>query len=302
MLIASKVCKEIPKTLSIISAAMMHTKCRGGFYPRTEDKIPRSEVPDNKVSWTVPFPEYAPTEYTAPHILAGPAYADPNIGSDGFRPVWNAVNGTINRISHVGVYEFDNGRPRNPRGRTGIRGRGALGRWGPNHAADPIVTRWKMDAGQKVIHDASKNPILQFVCIKRRDSGQWAIPGGMVDPGEKVSVTLQREFQEEALNFLEMTSEQKSKATEELKELFSGGKEIYSGYVDDPRNTDNAWMETVAYNFHDSKPDALLYKLQLHAGDDAQAVKWQDISHKLDLYASHRDFIETVAKKHRAHW
>lgn len=26
---------------------------------------------------------------------------------------------------------------------------------------------------------------------------------------------------------------------------------MYAGYVDDPRNTDNAWMETVAYNFHD---------------------------------------------------
>ncbi len=27
--------------------------------------------------------------------------------------------------------------------------------------------------------------------------------------------------------------------------------QIYAGYVDDPRNTDNAWMETVAENFHD---------------------------------------------------
>ena len=26
---------------------------------------------------------------------------------------------------------------------------------------------------------------------------------------------------------------------------------VYRGYVDDPRNTDNAWMETVAVNFHD---------------------------------------------------
>lgn len=26
---------------------------------------------------------------------------------------------------------------------------------------------------------------------------------------------------------------------------------MYKGYVDDPRNTDNAWMETVAVNFHD---------------------------------------------------
>ena len=27
--------------------------------------------------------------------------------------------------------------------------------------------------------------------------------------------------------------------------------QVYEGYVDDPRNTDNAWMETVAVNFHD---------------------------------------------------
>ena len=27
--------------------------------------------------------------------------------------------------------------------------------------------------------------------------------------------------------------------------------QVYKGYVDDPRNTDNAWMETVACNFHD---------------------------------------------------
>ena len=30
---------------------------------------------------------------------------------------------------------------RNPVGRTGMVGRGLLRRWGPNHAADPIVTR-----------------------------------------------------------------------------------------------------------------------------------------------------------------
>ena len=40
------------------------------------------------------------------------------------------------------VYKIINGRPRNPVGRTGITGRGQLGKWGPNHAADPIVTRF----------------------------------------------------------------------------------------------------------------------------------------------------------------
>lgn len=27
--------------------------------------------------------------------------------------------------------------------------------------------------------------------------------------------------------------------------------QVFKGYVDDPRNTDNSWMETVAVNFHD---------------------------------------------------
>ena len=28
--------------------------------------------------------------------------------------------------------------------------------------------------------------VLEFVAIQRKDTGAWAIPGGMVDPGEKV--------------------------------------------------------------------------------------------------------------------
>ncbi|XP_068226980.1 ADP-ribose pyrophosphatase, mitochondrial isoform X2 [Palaemon carinicauda] len=284
------------------SLLAMHFKCRGGFYPRTDDNVERYDVPDNKVEWTDTYPDYSPTQYTAQHILAGPVYADPLIGAPGFKPLWNEVDGKVNRCSHEGEYSVINGIPRNMHGRTGVCGRGALGRWGPNHAADPIVTRWKMNLGQKVLHEETKQPVLQFVCIKRRDNGQWAIPGGMVDPGEKVSVTLQREFLEEALNSLDMTSKQKEKAEGDLKDLFNGGEEVYKGYVDDPRNTDNAWMETVAYNFHENESGGLLYQISLQAGDDAQAVKWQDISSQLDLYASHRDFIKKVADKHDAHW
>ena len=41
--------------------------------------------------------------------------------------------------------------------------------------------------------------------------------------------------------------------------------QVYRGYVDDPRNTDNAWMETVAVNFHDATGDSVS-KFKLHAG------------------------------------
>ena len=65
---------------------------------------------------------------------------------------------------------------RNPRGRTGLTGRGLLERYGPNHAADPIVTRWERDADGQVVHIKDK-PVLEFVAILRRSSDDWAIPG-----------------------------------------------------------------------------------------------------------------------------
>lgn len=41
-----------------------------------------------------------------------------------------------------------------------------------------LSDRWKVDAkGVKVHHSVSKQPILQFVSIKRKDCGEWAIPG-----------------------------------------------------------------------------------------------------------------------------
>lgn len=59
----------------------------------------------------------------------------------------------MNRISHTGEYEIVQNAPQNPIGRTGVIGRGLLGRWGPNHAADPIVTRWKRDNSGKILTD-----------------------------------------------------------------------------------------------------------------------------------------------------
>jgi len=37
----------------------------------------------------------------------------------------------------------------------------------------------------------------------------------------------------------------------ELDDFFYSGTVVYCGYVDDHRNTDNAWLETTCVNFHD---------------------------------------------------
>lgn len=76
------------------------------------------------------------------------------IESKDFHPKWNSIDGKIDRTSFHGNYEIRDKRPINPAGRTGIIGRGLLGRWGVNHAADPIVTRWKRDASGSIIRNA----------------------------------------------------------------------------------------------------------------------------------------------------
>ncbi|KAI0241034.1 ADP-ribose pyrophosphatase, mitochondrial [Lamellibrachia satsuma] len=286
---------------SLMSIPQTHHKCRNQLYPRGKN-ITRFEVPDDKVLWTVPFPEYKPREFVSEAVLGKPVWADPDFKTEtpATPPKWNALDGNIDRRSHMGEYKIVKGVPRNPVGRTGICLRGTLGRWGPNHAADPIVTRWKRnEKGNKITDENTKKPILQFVCIKRHDNGDWAIPGGMVDAGEQVSTTLKREFMEEAMS--NTPNDQSNNVTKKVSELFSSGKQVYKGYVDDPRNTDNSWMETIAVNFHDEEGNTVgMFKL--HAGDDAVGVRWMDINSTLQLFATHVNFVKLVADLHKAHW
>ncbi|XP_044753229.1 ADP-ribose pyrophosphatase, mitochondrial [Coccinella septempunctata] len=280
-----------------IFARMVHKKCRSPKYPFGD--ATRLPISDEEVPWNVKI-SYNPPEYESPGLKNKP-WADPYIDDTYFCPKFNFLDGNVDRVSFMGTYMIENKRPLNPEGRTGLRGRGILGRWGPSHAADPIVTRWKISEGVKEIHSVTNLPILQFCAIQRHDCNEWAIPGGFVDPGENVSETLRREFAEEAFKLLETDKEEAEKINIAIADFFKEGKEIYKGYVDDPRNTDNAWIETVAMNFHDETGETV-GKFDLKAGDDAKNVLWLDIDKNLELYASHLSFIEAVAKLHNAHW
>ena len=98
-----------------------------------------------------------------------------------------------------------------------------------NHAADPVVTRWKMletGNGAKFLDETSGKPVLEFVCIQRKDTGIWAIPGGMVDPGEKVSTTVKREFMEEALDSTGSTKDNIEEIQNMVNDFFDSGDEV----------------------------------------------------------------------------
>ena len=134
-------------------------------------------------------------------------------------------------------------------------------------------------------------PHLEMIAIERRDTREWAIPGGMVEDGQTVSQTLRNEINEEACNNMDPNN-----ASKEIDKIFSksNGTLIYRGYVDDPRNTDSRWMETHAVHYHcDGK---LAEAIKLNAGDDARKVAWLTMSplesRYRNLYASHKSMTD----------
>jgi ADP-ribose pyrophosphatase len=237
----------------------LHSKARHEKPAGYPDRFP---VPDAFVAWTTPFPEYDPPYYVAPVVLANDVTKNQAGWAD---PEDIQFLAEVPQASFCGALSTDAaGRPLNPAGRTGVAGRGLLGKWGPNYAADPIITRINRQTS-----------VLEMLAVQRKDNGQWAIPGGMVDKGEEVSRTLSRELFEETGVHLDMTP----------------GTALYRGYVDDPRNTDHAWMETTAKHLHLSVEIAK--RMHLQAGDDARAVRWLPLSVASigKLYASHSTLV-----------
>lgn len=104
--------------------------------------------------WRIaPKRDYTPCEFTH-DVVNGAAWADHDFAEEMVEDLKR------HRLTYEGPIEFDkaSGRPLNPRGRTGLTGRGSLGRWGPNHAIDVIVTRH---------HPVTRK--LQVVLVKRGD-------------------------------------------------------------------------------------------------------------------------------------
>ncbi len=228
-------------------------------YPR------RFNVADENMPWDVDYPEYAPPYFVAPVVLDNDCLKK----TDGW-----ADPEDISQVEDLPAESFegpllrdDQGRPLNPRGRSGMAGRGLLGKWGPNYAADPIITRLNQRFGD-----------VEMLAIQRTDNGQWAIPGGMVDKGEAVSRTLSRELAEETGVELD----------------FSDAQLVYQGFVDDRRTTDHAWIESTVKHLHLVGEQA--ERLELEAGSDALSVTWLPLTKRSlqKLYASHGYFVASA--------
>jgi ADP-ribose pyrophosphatase len=88
----------------------------------------------------VRWDDYDPPHFTDAEVVQLSVHevtADPLLVQRNFRSVLDG------RLTFEQWGYGEDGLPRNPRGRKGLRGRGVLYRWGANLAADPIVTRFE---------------------------------------------------------------------------------------------------------------------------------------------------------------
>ncbi len=99
-----------------------------------------------------------------------PFWADPDIRQEAAVLLFNALDHKhhVDRRSFLGKYKVISGIPRNPVERTGMTGRGSLGRWGPNHIADAIVTRYLRNGNGDVIFRCGK-PVIEFLAYQQPD-------------------------------------------------------------------------------------------------------------------------------------
>ncbi|ANZ36874.1 NUDIX hydrolase [Lentzea guizhouensis] len=200
-------------------------------------------VPADLRPWSTRWPYYTPVDITPPQLTrkglpesVAEGWAEPAVTPEDVRD-WPG-----RAASALVPFTFDAYRwPLNPTGRTGKTGRN-LGRWGENRAADPIVVAGDLD------RDGERWVLL----ILRGDTRQWAIPGGMVNPGETAPAALVRELREE-------TGVDLAGQTPTI---------VACAYVDDPRNSDHAWIVSTAALYR------LPHTVLAVGGDDAVEAAW----------------------------
>ncbi|XP_032628358.1 transient receptor potential cation channel subfamily M member 2 isoform X3 [Chelonoidis abingdonii] len=262
------------------TTAPYHVSARNLLYPSSSTV--RFPVPDEKVPWEVEFQIYDPPFYTADRKEV--AALDPLRDSlESLSKInYNAMDGLINRQSFHGTYAIQNRLPLNPMGRTGLRGRGSLRFFGPNHALHPIVTCWRRNMDGSIYRKSLKK-MLEVLVVKSPVSDHWALPGGSLEPGESLPLKLKRVLRREFWP--------------QFQNLLNQGAEVYKGYVDDPRNTDNAWIETVAINVHFEDQNDVQMKRQnlfLQGRDPEPCVRWQLADNRIPLYTNHKELLQKV--------
>jgi ADP-ribose pyrophosphatase len=200
---------------------------------------PRTPLRVADAPWEITLADYSPPYHVEDLVLEGsqvdPSWADP----EDFALV------ASERRSASAAHD-DQGRPLNPFGRTGVSGRGRLGRWGANPTVAGVVTR------------STEQSAVELLVGRKPNREVFSLPKGFVFPHEAPRETLGRVL---ANKF-------------GIEEDTSSVDEIFRGPSYDRRQTDHAWIEVCGYLMHAG--DQLLHAV--NAGAGFAEVVWRPLT------------------------
>jgi ADP-ribose pyrophosphatase len=174
---------------------------------------PRQRISIDESPWVLDCEEYDPPYFVAPSVLAAGRDVDPAGWADPEDPDEELL------AQRPARFRDDRGRPLNPRGRTGIAGRGLLGLWGANASVMAVVLRTSEVTGD-----------LEVLLGTREEGARVELPQGFLlldeDPQEGLARVLRTDTGWEPDAPADLVSE---------------------GYAYDARQTDHAWVEVRAF-------------------------------------------------------
>ncbi|MHA1917104.1 MAG: hypothetical protein ACTSUV_02185 [Candidatus Ranarchaeia archaeon] len=235
-----------------------HLKIRGerpSTYPH------RFRISIDQAIWKIPCSEYSPPYHVEQSVLENErekvkdGWADPE------------ENWEIEKLDEYdNLFSIDSdGKPLNPRGRTGIAGRGALGRWGPNPIILLVITR---------INSASN----QFeILLEVAHDNSFKIPENNVNYNESFDNAVTRIGNDVGLDI----SIDKSSV-------------LNIGYLYDMKQTDNAWVVAKSYLTH-YKDDSISDEIKMNKS----LLKWKALSSDIinKLSSSRASLIREAVNK-----
>ena len=205
-------------------------------------------------------------------------------------------------------YDLDlDGFPLNPVGRTGLRGRGRLGKWGPNRAHHYLIRRTKRDLNNTPIQRHHK-PLDEVLLCQCRD-GSWKLPGGFVDEQRTLSedgipTTLEYKLVRRMFGLGSETTPKTAHMEVErvLHDTHNCEQWRLQCPSTDERDTDNAWVDNRFYEIDLSELDR-----DYITSVDHPAMGWRFDwvtlhSEMVMANPSHRDALAMLATKKKSHW
>ena len=274
--------------------------------PRMPDGslVKRQMIIPSARPWTREFPEYTPLDYTSPHVH----YFSKGSPVDVYKWGQSARPEIVRRHGDRSKCRQDeDGRPLNPYGRTGVRGRGVLGKWGINVAVHWIITKPLIDKDDMAMERSGMR--MSTVLLERHVDGDWTIPGRMQD-NDAIDPTLCTAF---GLDGRTLQDSEELQTTEQILLDSLPNRTLSEAVGSDERDTDNAWVTFKirlvdlggsATVRNDGMKDGGLGRFEI--SDDLRSqsrLEWVVMHRHIHMqHASHYRIIEQLAKSQNTYW